>query len=42
MLLDTQEPKFFLNKNSRFFFKLTFVMWTHMVEKVAVFDLGLL
>ena len=40
MLLDTQEPKVFY-KNLRFF-KLTVVMWPHIVEKVAVFGLGLL
>jgi hypothetical protein len=41
MLLDTQEPKLFFTK-MKDFFKLTVVMWPHIVEKVAVFGLGLL
>ena len=40
MLLDTQEPKVFYKVKD--FLKLTVVMWPHIVEKVAVFGLGLL
>ena len=38
MLLDTQEPKV----NVKDFLRLTVVIWPHIVEKVAVFGLGLL
>ena len=35
MLLETQEPEVFYGNFN--FFKLTVVMWPHIVEKVAVF-----
>ena len=41
MLLDNQEPKVFFTK-VKDFLNLTVVMWPHIVEKVAVFGLGLL
>ena len=41
MLLDTQKPKcFFFFTKVKDFLKLTVVMWSHIVEKVAVFGLA--
>ena len=44
MLLDTQKPKccFFFFTKVKDFLKLTVVMWSYIVEKVAVFGVGLL